>query len=95
MQKQTSRTTWRADSLIITTRHPFTHPETGQEKTHGLIVDYLGVFDDVATALLQQQWQEDKRFKPEMPAQEVHTLRGNWQRAVNASIAWANEKVPV
>ena len=23
----------------------------GQEKTHGLIVDYLGVFDDVAQAL--------------------------------------------
>ena len=31
---------------ICRTNRPY-----GQEKTHGLIVDYLGIFDDVAQAL--------------------------------------------
>jgi hypothetical protein len=29
IQQQTSRTTWRGDSLVITTRHVFPHPQTG------------------------------------------------------------------
>ncbi len=36
---------------ICRTNRPYTNPTTGIEKTHGLIVDYLGVFDDVSRAL--------------------------------------------
>lgn len=36
---------------ICRTNRPHTDPMTGIEKTHGLIVDYLGVFDDVAKSL--------------------------------------------
>jgi glycerol kinase len=56
----------------------------------GLAVGYWGSVHE-----LQKQWQEDMRFKPEMPEDVVRKLRGNWQRAVNASISWADEKVPV
>jgi len=53
----------------------------------------VGYWDSIHE--LQQQWQADKRFNPEMPANEVRSLRGNWQRAVNASISWADEKVSI
>ena len=53
----------------------------------------VGYWDSIHE--LQQQWQEDKRFTPAMPENEVQRLRGNWQRAVNASISWADEKVSV
>jgi type I restriction enzyme R subunit len=36
---------------ICRTNRPYTNPETDVEKTHGLIVDYLGIFDDVAKSL--------------------------------------------
>jgi hypothetical protein len=31
IQQQLSRTAWSGDTLIITTRHPFAHPETGAQ----------------------------------------------------------------
>lgn len=36
---------------ICRTNRPYTNTQTGIEKTHGLIVDYLGIFDDVAKSL--------------------------------------------
>ena len=33
MQTQTSKTTWDGAKLVITTQHPFAHPETGQSMT--------------------------------------------------------------
>lgn len=36
---------------ITRTNRRFTHPHTGQEKTHGLIVDYIGVGAQIAGAL--------------------------------------------
>ena len=33
IQVQTSKTAWEGDKLVITTVHPFTHPETGQAMT--------------------------------------------------------------
>ncbi|MFM7839051.1 MAG: glycerol kinase GlpK [Chitinophagaceae bacterium] len=41
------------------------------------------------TDQLQQQWQEDTRFVPAQSAQQVKPDLLNWQRAVKASIAWA------
>jgi type I restriction enzyme, R subunit len=36
---------------ICRTNRPYTDPGLGIEKSHGLIVDYLGIFDDVARSL--------------------------------------------
>lgn len=37
---------------ICRTNRRYTNPVTKAEKTHGLVVDYLGIFDDVAQAFL-------------------------------------------
>ncbi len=40
---------------------------------------------------LQAQWKEDKKFTPQMSAEETAVRMKGWQRAVNASIAWAKQ----
>ncbi len=50
----------------------------------GLAVGYWKDTDDI-----QQQWQIDKIFSPVMNEDERSGLVKGWQRAVNASIAWA------
>ena len=53
----------------------------------GLAVGYWSSADSI-----QQQWQVDKRFVPVANEEKIKSLLKGWQRAVNASIAWANEK---
>jgi glycerol kinase len=53
----------------------------------GLAVGYWKSVDDI-----QQQWQVDKKFIPSMDDAKKNDLLKGWQRAVNASIAWADEK---
>jgi glycerol kinase len=53
----------------------------------GLAVGYWKSVDDI-----QQQWQVDKKFIPSMVDAKKNDLLKGWQRAVNASIAWADEK---
>jgi glycerol kinase len=53
----------------------------------GLAVGYWKSVNDI-----QQQWQVDKKFIPSMEDAEKNNLLKGWQRAVNASIAWADEK---
>jgi glycerol kinase len=53
----------------------------------GLAVGYWKDTDDI-----QQQWQIDKIFAPVMTEDERNSLVNGWQRAVNASIAWADQK---
>lgn len=50
----------------------------------------VGYWDSVES--LQKQWQVDKRFTPNMENTQVQELLKGWQRAVRASIAWANEQ---
>ncbi|MEI9811025.1 MAG: glycerol kinase GlpK [Bacteroidota bacterium] len=50
----------------------------------GLAVGYWKNIDDI-----QQQWQIDKSFSPSMEEEKRKELIKGWQRAVNASIAWA------
>ncbi|MET0299372.1 MAG: glycerol kinase GlpK [Flavitalea sp.] len=50
----------------------------------------IGYWDSVQE--IQKQWQEDKSFQPSMPKDEVAQLIKGWQRAVKASIAWADDK---
>jgi glycerol kinase len=53
----------------------------------GLAVGYWNSVDDI-----QKQWQVDKKFMPNVNEEKTKSLLKGWQRAVNASIAWADEK---
>ena len=53
----------------------------------GLAVGYWKNIDDI-----QEQWQVDKTFSPVMDENKRSELVNGWQRAVTASIAWADEK---
>jgi glycerol kinase len=50
----------------------------------------VGYWDSVEE--LQKQWQADARFSPVMPVEKVKEYLKGWQRAVKASIAWADDK---
>jgi glycerol kinase len=50
----------------------------------------IGYWDSIPE--IQKQWQEDKAFIPAMPEEQVNHLIKGWQRAVKASIAWAEDK---
>jgi len=50
----------------------------------------IGYWDSIHE--IQNQWQEDRSFKPTMPVDQVQRLIKGWQRAVKASIAWADDK---
>lgn len=52
----------------------------------GLAVGYWKNIDDI-----QHQWQMDKSFSPSLDEQKRNELVKGWQRAVNASISWANQ----
>jgi glycerol kinase len=51
----------------------------------GLAVSYWKNIDEI-----QQQWQIDKTFEPDMKKDKRNSLIKGWQRAVKASIAWAD-----
>jgi glycerol kinase len=53
----------------------------------GLAVGYWENVSDI-----QQQWQIDKTFSPMMKEEKRNELLNGWQRAVNASISWADSK---
>ncbi len=45
-----------------------------------------------STEEIQRQWQADMRFEPGMKEEEAAGLLSGWNRAVEATIAWANAK---
>ena len=53
----------------------------------GLGVGYWTGLEDIA-----QQWKAEKRFEPAMAEGDVAAHVSGWQRAVRASIAWAEDK---
>jgi glycerol kinase len=53
----------------------------------GLAVGYWKDIDDI-----QHQWQVDKTFSPSLDEEKRIELVRGWQRAVKATISWANEK---
>lgn len=53
----------------------------------GLAVGYWKNVEEI-----QQQWQADKSFSPSMDDEKRNELVKGWQRAVNASIEWADNK---
>ncbi|MFO7847891.1 MAG: glycerol kinase GlpK, partial [Balneolaceae bacterium] len=50
----------------------------------------VGYWDDIED--IRKQWQEDKKFEPEMGAGKVAELTKGWKRAVKAAITWADDK---
>ena len=54
----------------------------------GLAVGYWKNIDDI-----QHQWQVDKSFSPSLNEEKRKDLLKGWQRAVKASISWADNKV--
>jgi len=50
----------------------------------GLAVGYWKNIEEI-----QQQWQVDKTFSPQLDTAKANELLNGWQRAVKASIAWA------
>ncbi|MEO7924062.1 MAG: glycerol kinase GlpK [Chitinophagaceae bacterium] len=53
----------------------------------GLAVGYWKNIEDI-----QEQWQVDRSFSPAMEEGQRNELVNGWQRAVKASIAWADDK---
>jgi len=52
----------------------------------GLAVSYWKNIDDI-----QEQWQVDRSFSPNMKEDKRNDLIKGWQRAVKASVAWADD----
>ncbi len=52
----------------------------------GLAVNYWNNVKE-----LKQMWQTGRTFSPQIKAEETHSLIKGWHRAVNASIAWADD----
>ena len=52
----------------------------------GLAVGYWKNIEEI-----QQQWQVDKTFSPQLDTAKANELLNGWQRAVKASIAWAEQ----
>ena len=49
----------------------------------GLAVGYWSGLDDI-----QQQWQMERAFKPEMTADNRKTLSDGWKKAIDAAVSW-------
>jgi glycerol kinase len=54
----------------------------------GLAVGYWKNIEDI-----QQQWQVDRSFTSAIESEKRNALLHGWQRAVKASVAWANEEI--
>ncbi len=52
----------------------------------------LGVGFWESTTDIQKQWKADKYFHPQQTPADIAPLIRGWQRAVNASICWANDQ---
>lgn len=50
----------------------------------------VGFWDDIEE--IREMWKVDKQFEPKMERAKVKELTQGWQRAVNAAIAWADDR---
>ncbi|HLY68616.1 MAG TPA: glycerol kinase GlpK [Puia sp.] len=79
---------FQSDILQVPVVRPKVYETTalGAAYLAGLAVGYWKSVDDI-----QQQWQVDKRFNPAMPVEKTNELLKGWNRAVKATIAWADD----
>jgi glycerol kinase len=80
---------FQSDILQVAVVRPKVYETTalGAAYLAGLAVGYWKSVDDI-----QQQWQVDKKFTPAMAPEKTNQLLKGWNRAVKATIAWAEEK---
>lgn len=78
---------FQSDILQVPVVRPKVYETTalGAAYLAGLAVGYWA-----DTGEIEQQWQLDKQFNPAMPVDKIASLTKGWQRAVSASIVWAN-----
>lgn len=78
---------FQSDILQVPVVRPKVYETTalGAAYLAGLAIGYWA-----DTGEIEQQWQLDKQFNPDMPVNKIASLTKGWQRAVSASIAWAN-----
>jgi glycerol kinase len=79
---------FQSDLLQVPVIRPVVYETTalGAAYLAGLGVGYWESVTDI-----QQQWKADKYFHPQHSTEEMLPLIKGWNRAVKASIAWANE----
>jgi len=77
---------FQADMLGVPVLRPKNYESTalGAAYLAGLAVGY---WPD--PAVLEQQWQLERRFEPELPVAEVDALKSSWHEAVARSRGWA------
>lgn len=56
----------------------------------GLAVGYWSNIDE-----LEKKWKQNHRFKPALHASDLQTKKNAWERAIKASIAWADNKYSI
>jgi glycerol kinase len=80
---------FQSDILQVPVVRPKVYETTalGAAYLAGLAVGYWKSIDDI-----QEQWQVDKKFTPSMPIEKANELLKGWNRAVKATIAWAEDK---
>lgn len=80
---------FQSDILQVPVVRPTVYETTalGAAYLAGLAVGYWGNTNDI-----QQQWQVNKKFHPEMSKEKAAQLLKGWTRAVKASIAWADDR---
>ena len=82
---------FQADLLGVPVLRPRNYETTalGAASLAGLAA---GIWPDVR--MLEQHWQLERRFDPQMAGAQAGELRSNWQRAVERARDWAREPVP-
>ena len=80
---------FQSDILQVPVVRPKIYETTalGAAYLAGLAVGYWKNMDEI-----QQQWQVDQQFIPAMDNRKKNELLKGWQRAVKASVAWAENK---
>jgi glycerol kinase len=80
---------FQSDILQVPVVRPKVYETTalGAAYLAGLAVGFWNGLDDI-----RSQWEVDRRFIPQMELKRISELLRGWQRAVRASVAWAEEK---
>jgi glycerol kinase len=80
---------FQSDMLGVPVIRPKVYETTalGAAYLAGLAVGYWKNVEE-----LQTQWLADKKFLPSLAKEDVQLLLKGWRRAVNASIAWADDR---
>jgi type I restriction enzyme, R subunit len=68
---------------LARTNRRWTNPDTGQEKTAGLVVDYVGLAEEIAKALQAQR----PREREKTPEEDLQRLRDEFEATLDVALA--------